>query len=143
MEEIFYKTECYILNGILFKIQNDLGTKFLERHYQRALEAKLLECKIPYQKEFPIDIYYANKLLGKFYADFVVWNMIIIELKTTNFISNENIKQMIRYLEATKLKLGLLVNFRVRPLKIKRIINTRFSQKFGIRDISGRSHLCN
>lgn len=140
MEGILYQKECYILNGILFKIQNDLGTKFLERHYQRALEAKLLECKIPYQKEFPIDVYYANKLLGKFYADFVVWDKIIIELKTTNFITNENIKQMLRYLESTKLQLGLLVNFRIRPLQIKRIINTRFYQKFGIRDIRGRSH---
>lgn len=141
MEGIIYKKKCFILNGILFKIQNDLGTKFLERHYQRALEARLLENKILYQKEFPINIYYANKLLGKFYADFVVYDKIIIELKTTNYISSENIKQMIRYLEATKLKLGLLVNFRVRPLEIKRIINTRIDYKPGIRDIRGRSHL--
>ncbi|MDD3888189.1 MAG: GxxExxY protein [Patescibacteria group bacterium] len=141
MEGIIYKKECFILNGILFKIQNDLGTKFLERHYQRALEARLLENKISYQKEFPINIYYANKLLGKFYADFVVYDKIIIELKTTNYISSENIKQMIRYLEATKLKLGLLVNFRVRPIEIKRVINTRIDYKLGIRDIRGRSHL--
>ncbi len=69
---------------------------------------------------------YEGKLLGSFRADFIIEDIVLLEIKTTDKISGENIKQIIRYLEAAKLRLGLIINFRTRPLEIKRVINKRF-----------------
>lgn len=128
MAELIYPEESYKLCGIFYEIQNDLGTKFQEKHYCRALETKFIEKGIPYRKEVPIEVYYQDKLLGKFRADFVVWNKIIIEVKTTNRITQDVVKQIIRYLDGAGLKLGLAVNFRIRPLEIKRILNPKLSK---------------
>ncbi|PIP18119.1 MAG: GxxExxY protein [Parcubacteria group bacterium CG_4_10_14_0_8_um_filter_35_7] len=125
MSELIYPKDCYELYGIFFEIQNDLGTKFQEKYYSRGIESKFIQHKIFHQKEVPIKVYYQGKLLGKFKADFIVKNKIILEIKATNCITQEHVKQMIRYLEATGLKLGLIVNFRVRPLEIKRVVNSK------------------
>jgi GxxExxY protein len=127
MPEIVYKNECKIIYGLLFKIQNDLETNFQEKHYQRAFEEHLNENKIPYEKEFPLEVNYHGNILGKFFVDFTVWNKIIIEFKTTNNITSDHLKQVLRYLQAANMKLGLIVNFRQRPLKPVRILNSKVS----------------
>lgn len=123
MAELIYPKESYELNKIFFEVQNDLGTKFQEKHYSRAIEAKLTENKIPYQKEVLIEVNYCGQLLGKFFADFVVWNKIIVEIKATPINNPEYLKQIKRYLEAKKIRLGILVNFSIRPLKPLRVLN--------------------
>jgi GxxExxY protein len=125
MTEIIYKEECKKIYGLLFKIQNDLGTNFQEKHYQRAFERLLSENKIPYKKEFLIKVAYNNELLGKFFVDFVVWDKIIIEFKTTNALNRDHLKQILRYLETANMKLGLIINFRQRPLKPMRVLNSK------------------
>lgn len=126
MAEIIYKDECKQIYKLLFEVQNELGTNFQEKHYQRAFEAKLIKNNFLYKKGFPIQITYQGKLLGKFFLDFVVFDKIIIEFKTTDRLTNEHLKQMLRYLQATNLKLGLVVNFRKRPLKPMRVLNSNF-----------------
>ncbi len=125
MAKLIYPDECYLLYKIFYEMQNELGTKFQEKHYVRAAESKFTENKIPYQKNVLIKVYYNRNLLGKFYVDFIVWNKIILEFKTSDFISQDHIKQLIRYLESTGLKLGLIINFRKRPIKPKRVINLK------------------
>ena len=66
-------------------------------------------------------------MLGNFRADMVIENKILLELKTTDRITNDHIKQTIRYLEALNLPIAYVVNFRIRPLQIKRIINSKAS----------------
>ena len=87
MAKIIYKEECKEIYGLLFKIQNELGTSFQEKHYQRAFEATLIKLQIPYQKEAPIEVSYDEKLLGRFFVDFVIRGKIIIEFKTTNSVT--------------------------------------------------------
>lgn len=125
MAEIIYKEECKKIYGLLFEIQNDLGTNFQEKHYQKAFESNLIKNKISYKKELPVEINYYGKTLGKFFLDFVVDDKIIIEFKTTDRLTNEHLKQMLRYLQATNLRLGLVVNFRKRPLKPMRVLNSK------------------
>jgi GxxExxY protein len=127
MADIIYKDECKILYGILFKIQNELGTNFQEKHYQKAFEAYLIQEGIPYEKEVFIEIHYQGRLLGKFFLDFIINNKIIVEFKTTDRLTNEHLKQMLRYLQAANLRLGLVVNFRKRPLKPMRVLNSKFA----------------
>jgi GxxExxY protein len=123
MAELVYPKESYELNKIFFEVQNDLGTKFQEKHYSRAIEAKLIENKIPYQKEVLIEVHYHGQLLGKFFADFIIWNKIIVETKATPINKFEHLKQIKRYLEAKNMRLGILVNFSMRPLKPLRVLN--------------------
>lgn len=129
MTEIVYKEECRQIYKLLFELQNELGTNFQEKHYQRGFEAKLIKENYEYKKEAPLRINYEGKLLGKFFLDFVVFDKIIIEFKTTERLTNEHLKQMLRYLEASNMKLGLVVNFRKRPLRPMRVLNSKYLSK--------------
>lgn len=80
---------------------------------------------IPYKREVSLEINYGEKFLGKFSVDFIVWNKIVLEFKTVSSLNQEHLKQILRYLEALDLKLGLIVNFRERPLKPMRVINSK------------------
>lgn len=113
------------INGLLYEVQNQLGTKFQEKHYSKAIEALLIKNKIPYEKEKGFNLFFENKLLGNFRADFVIDGKILLELKTVDYLTSEHKTQTIRYLNALDLPLALLINFRFRPLKIWRITKGR------------------
>lgn len=127
-EYLVYPEESYKIMGVLFEVHNKLGTQYQEKHYQRAIETKFLEYNIPYQKEVVARIDFGNRELGTFILDFIVFNKIILELKKVNFISLDNIKQALRYLDGMKLKLCILANFKYKKLEYKRIINPRYSK---------------
>lgn len=67
--------------GVLFEVQNKLGTKYQEKHYQRAIEIKLKELNIPYQREVKIKVLFDKEKLGDFFADFIIDNKILLETK--------------------------------------------------------------
>ncbi|MFQ6049459.1 MAG: GxxExxY protein [Candidatus Paceibacterales bacterium] len=117
MTEIIYKEECKEIYGLLFKTQNELGTNFQEKHYQRVFENLLIKNNIPYRKEAPIKVKYEDKLIGSFFADFIVMDKILLEFKCVPSVTQNHIKQVLRYIQAVNLKLGLIVNFRVYPLR--------------------------
>jgi len=124
MNNLIYPEESYLLNGIFFDVQNDLGKNLQEKHYQRALVAKFIDHKIPFEREVPIELKYKNIIVGDFYADFVVYGRIVIEVKTTPIITPDHIKQLLNYLESGNYRLGLVVNFRNRPLQVQRVLNS-------------------
>jgi len=111
MPDLVFPKESYLLNRIFFDVQNDLGTNLQEKHYQRVLKAKFIENKIPFKQEVPIELLYKNVEVGKFYADFVVFNKIIVEIKTTPIITLDHVRQVLNYLESAKFRLGLIINF--------------------------------
>lgn len=123
MPILVYPKESYRLMRVLFDIQNELGISYQERHYQRALNAKLKKTKIPFEKEVPFQIFHENEMIGKFFADFVIYDKILIELKAKPGLLVDDCKQVARYLKILNLKLGVLVNFHQNPLEYKRIIN--------------------
>ena len=123
MGDIIYKDLSFKLNGILFAVQNKLGTKFQEKHYSKALCSYLDAENIPYATEVPLQMEMNGIIIGKFRADLIIDNKILVELKVTDRLTIDHKMQILRYLEALNLKLGLLINFRIRPLQIWRIPN--------------------
>jgi len=122
-EKLIYPELSYILMGILFEVHNKLGTKYQEKHYQKAIEIKLKELNIPYKKEVKVNVEFGKEKLGEFFLDFVVDNKIVLEIKKIWKITQDDVKQVLRYLKATKLKLAILANFKHRRLEYRRILN--------------------
>ena len=126
MTDLIYKEEAYKIVGACMEVYNDLGSGFLESVYQEALAREFAYKEIPYVEQWGIDVYYKGDLLNKkFFADFICFNEIIIELKAMEGLVPEHEAQLINYLKATKKPLGLLVNFGGPSLQYKRFANTK------------------
>jgi GxxExxY protein len=120
-----YGDETFRIIGTAMNVANELGCGFLEAVYQEALEIELTENAIPFESQKRISISYKGKVLNKEYiADFVCFNNIIVEIKTIKRITEIEEAQIINYLRATKLPLGLIINFGSMKLEWKRYINT-------------------
>jgi GxxExxY protein len=108
--------------GCAQKVHRFLGNGFQEVIYQRALEIELEKEKIKFEREREMDIFYEDKLIGNRRVDFLVDGDIMVELKAITKLEAVNIAQLINYIEAYKVKVGLLINFGARSLEIKRYI---------------------
>jgi len=124
MSELLYKEECYAIQGAAFDVYNEMSNGFLEAVYQECLEKEFTDRGIIFNAQPELQIRYKNKQLAKKYIpDFICYDKIIVEIKGVKEISNEHIAQVINYLKATGLKLGLIINFGSYPkVQIKRVI---------------------
>jgi GxxExxY protein len=123
---LLYKSECYRIIGSAMAVHRELGPGFLEAVYQEALEIEFLLQKIPYLAQSPVEIMYKGMLLKKQYvADFVCYEKIIVELKALSELVSEHEAQILNYLKATGLKLGILINFGEESIAFKRIIKEK------------------
>ena len=123
MKEIIYKEESYNITGICMEVHNNLGAGFLEIVYKDALEYEFRKVGIPYQREMQYEVNYKDIILPhKFYADFVVYDKIILEVKAVSGISDEFVAQAINYLKVSGNKLALIVNFGELRLQSRRIV---------------------
>ncbi|MBQ8679358.1 MAG: GxxExxY protein [Treponema sp.] len=121
--ELIQKDEVYRIVGAAMKVHSELGSGFLESVYQEALALEFNSAKIPFEKEKELEIFYSGrKLTKKFYADFICFGSIIVELKAISELRQEHIAQVMNYLKATKTRVGVLINFGERSLKYKRVI---------------------
>lgn len=124
MTDLIYKEESYQIIGTCMEVHNNLGSGFLEIVYKDALEYELTKNNIPYEREKEYKVHYKNIVLPhKFYADFVVFDKIILEIKCMSGIVDEHIAQTLNYLRVSNNRLGLIVNFGKEKLQSKRIIN--------------------
>ena len=123
MSKILFQQESYAIIGAAMKVHNELGCGFLESVYQEAFEIELKTRKIPYQRESSLLIEYrGHKLNKEFRADFICYNTIIIELKAVKKIKPIHEAQILNYLKATNLSLGILINFGDLELMTKRFV---------------------
>src|SRR5438876_11850732 len=123
MNELFYKEEVFQLIGFCMEIHRELGKGHDEVIYKDALVVELSRARIPFARELKYEITYKGVLLPHFYyADFVVWNKILFEAKAVDQLTDAHVKQVLNYLAASKLRLGLLVNFGSDSLEWKRVI---------------------
>ena len=109
-------------------LYNELGFGFLENVYQNALFFELQNKGYKVESQKPIDVYYQTQLVGKYRADLVVNDVIILELKAVDFLIEEHELQLINYLKATNIEIGLLLNFGNKP-EIRRKIFTNDRKK--------------
>lgn len=122
MSDIIYKEECYKIIGLCMDVHNELGKGFTEIVYKDALEVEFRRCGVPYEREKEYKIDYKGEILPHcFYADFVVYDKIILEIKAVSKIADEFLKQSLNYLSVSKIKLALLINFGEKSLVYKRI----------------------
>lgn len=104
-------------------VQNNLGKGFSEIVYKDALEYEFRKNNIPFQREREFAVNYKDVVLPhKFYADFVVWDKIILEVKNVSQLNNEHLEQTFNYLAVSNSKLGILVNFRESQLEYRRVV---------------------
>ncbi len=109
--ELLYKQEFYDIKSACIELKNELGLGFLEKVYENALKIELEERGFVVEQQYPIKVIYKNKIIGDYYADLYLADKIIIEIKTVNELSNIHKAQLLNYLRATGIKLGVLVNF--------------------------------
>jgi GxxExxY protein len=123
MNKILFKEISYQIIGICMDVHNNLGAGFLEIVYKDAIEYELLKAGIIYEREKKYEVNYKGIILPhKFYADFVVNDSIILEVKGVAGINEEFIAQAINYLKVSQNKLALVVNFGEIKLNYKRIV---------------------
>ncbi|HPH22552.1 MAG TPA: GxxExxY protein [Chitinophagaceae bacterium] len=123
MSELVYKEESYSIIGLCMEVHNQLGHGFSEIVYKDALEFEFSENGIVYEREKEYPVFYKGNLLKhKFYADFVVFDKIILEVKCVKSIADEHESQAINYLKVSDNRLALLVNFARGKMEYKRII---------------------
>ena len=122
MPDVMYKDLSYKIMSAVFEVHNILGVGFLEKVYENALlkELALRECSVEAQKE--IKVFYKEGEVGLYFADLVVNGEILLELKAVESLSNFHKAQVLNYLKATGLKLGLLINFGKERVEYQRLV---------------------
>lgn len=110
-----------------YDVYNSLGSGFLEKVYENALTLKLKKLGLKAEQQYPINVNFENEVVGEFFADILVEDKIIVELKALKELIDIHEAQLINYLKATKIEVGLLINFGPN-IQIKRRIYTKNSE---------------
>ena len=123
-EKILFKDKCYKIQGAIFAVYREMGCGFLEAVYQECLEKELTKNGIPFVSQKKLNLAYKGESLQQTYkADLICYGKIIVELKAVKAVAPEHKTQLINYLKATGMKLGLLVNFGTYPkVSITRLV---------------------
>ena len=121
-KDIVYKDLSYKIIALALEVHNELGCGFLEKVYENALMILLDREGIPARQQSPANVYFQEKIVGQYFADILVDNKLILELKTVDFIANIHIAQVLNYLRATGIKLGLVLNFGKPKFEYKRLV---------------------
>lgn len=126
VEEYLFKEETDNIISAFYEVYNSLGYGFLERVYQNALYQELKRRGFQCETQKQIKVFYKGKEVGEYFADILVNDSIILELKACESICHEHELQLINYLKATDIELGLLLNFGEKPqMKRKVYANER------------------
>lgn len=115
--------------GCFYEVHGQLGYGFLERVYERALMIELNRCGILALRQHPIKVAYRGLIVGDYFADIVVEDKVILEVKSSEAILDEHECQLINYLKATRIEVGLLLNFGRKP-EVRRKIFTNDRKGF-------------
>ena len=125
--ELLHKNITDIILKSYYKVFNNLGYGFLEKVYENALFYELKKQGLVCEKQKPIKVYYDEIQVGEYYADIIVNECIIIELKAAESLAEEHEFQLINYLKATDIEVGLVLNFGKNP-QFKRKIFTNIKK---------------
>jgi GxxExxY protein len=109
---------------VFFTVYNKLGYGFLEKVYENAILIELRKAGLLAEQQVPIKVYYEQQEIGDYYADIIVNGLVILELKATQTIAAAHEAQLVNYLKATQIEVGLLLNFGLKPeMKRKVFLN--------------------
>lgn len=108
--------------GCAYTVGNELGPGFLERVYEKALCVEMIRNGLEVERQKQLNVTYKGEVVGKYFADILVENCLLLEVKAVARLSPENKAQVINYLKATDLTVSLLINFGTPRTEIKRIV---------------------
>ena len=142
MADLLYKDEVYAIVGAAMDVYNDLGPGFLENVYQEAMEIEVVARRIPSRAIQEIHIKYKGRPLKKFYiADLICYDKIIVEIKAMDKLTLREEGQLVNYLKATGMKVGVLINFGHFPtLEWKRLVFTKEPPPRSVTRMLGEDH---
>ena len=121
--ELIYKEESYNIIGAAMEVHSVLGCGFYEAVYHEALSIEFMQRNIPFEQEALTEITYKGNVLRKQYqADFICYDRVILEIKALTVLLPEHESQVLNYLKASGLRLGLLINFGQKQLVYKRFV---------------------
>ncbi len=127
MGDLIYPELSYQIRGALFEVYNALGPGFREETYKLAVCAELSHRGVPVSREVDIDVIYKGTCVDRYRLDIVVDSLVVLELKAVEEFHPRHQAQLLSYLRASRLHLGMLVNFGTDEIQIKRLANTRGS----------------
>ncbi|MCL4548986.1 MAG: GxxExxY protein [Bacteroidetes bacterium] len=111
-----------------YNVYNSLGFGFLEKVYENAMMIELKSIGLQCEKQTPINVYYKEMRIGEYFADIVVENKVIVELKAAESLCEEHEAQLLNYLKATEIEVGLLLNFGKIPQIKRKIFENTFKK---------------
>jgi GxxExxY protein len=130
------------LTGIIIKafynVYNELGYGFLEKVYERAMLMELEQLGAKADNQTPVKVVYKDKIIGDYYADIIVEEKVIIELKAIEYILQEHEVQLVNYLKATEIEVGLLLNFGPKPQYKRRVLTDEYKNRIKNFDADNR-----
>jgi len=126
--KLIYPDLSYKITGVLFAVHNELGRFCNEKQYADAIERYLEKLKMKYERERVLPPSFEEELKGRNRIDFLIDDKVILEVKTKRLLIRDDYYQVKRYLLALNKKLGLLVNFRDKYIRPKRILNSLISE---------------
>ena len=112
----------YAINGAVFEVNRELGPGFLEKVYENALMVELNKRGLKAESQVLIQVKYKGQIVGEYFADILVEDQVVIELKTVDQLQGIHEAQLLNYLKATGMKVGLLINFKGSKAEIKRMV---------------------
>ncbi|MDN3515630.1 MAG: GxxExxY protein [Candidatus Brocadia sp.] len=124
-EDVKHKELTEKIINIFYRVYNKLGYGFLEKVYENAMMKELKKAGIPTASQFPIKVFYEGEIMGEYFADILVDDKVIVEIKAAKSLVIENEAQLLNYLKASKIEVGLLLDFGPKP-EIKRKIFDNF-----------------
>lgn len=112
----------YAINGAVFEVNRILGPGFLEKVYENALVVELRKRGLKVESQVPVKVSYKGEVVGEYVGDIVVEGKVLVELKTVEQLSKVHEAQLLNYLKATGIKVGLLINFKDVKADIRRMV---------------------
>ena len=122
-DKVYYDSLTELIISCAYKVGNNLGSGFLEKVYENALAIELTSSGLNIETQKPINVHYDGQIVGEYFADRIVNDDIILELKAVKAFEAIHFAQCQNYLKATVKKLGLLINFGGDRVKVRRVVN--------------------
>jgi len=125
--KLIEKELCGLIIQAFYNVYNSLGYGFLEKVYENAMMIELQNMGLKCSQQFPVDVFFKHQKVGNYFADIIVEDKVIIELKASVDICEEHEYQLINYLKATNIEVGLLLNFGKKPQFTRKIFTNNWN----------------
>jgi len=123
-DETFFNCITEQIIGCAYKVSNCLGIGFLEKVYENALHYEISKSGLDVKQQHPINVVYDQAVVGEYFADLLVQDAVVVELKAVKILDSSHFAQCVNYLKATGKKVGLLINFGSPKIEIRRVVNS-------------------